>query len=335
MVGQSNGVNIGAVPSEVLTAAKQRCGRHEEREQSLKMSASMPKLLIAPALALMSGLALAAAAGPARSKPAPARHTVVAAAAQAQPAAPAAGSPASAAPSQNPQEIPQDIIDEFQCGSLANASGPWDYRDPSNRAKIIFMNGNHFNQDVQNLIRGQTAYQVLGDLDFLLRSVPNHYPALETTSRYFRNGGKSYQWKTMDCYFNRAMRFAPDDATVHVLYGVHLLKTHQSEKALQQFQEALSLDPDSAEIQYSVGLAFADVKDYKQANVYAAKAYQLGYPLLGLRHILERANAWNPPPPPPAATPAPTAAPTPAAAPAPGSTPAPAPAAPEAASHQQ
>jgi tetratricopeptide (TPR) repeat protein len=192
-------------------------------------------------------------------------------------------------------DIPQEAIDEIMCGSLANASGPFDYRDSANRGNIALINANHFNQDVQNLVRGETNYLVLADLDFILRSFPNHYPALDTVSRYYLNGGKRYKWRTVECYFDRAMRFVPEDPTVRVLYGIHLLKAKQPDKALQRFKEALDLNPDSAEIHYNIGLVYAEMKDYKQANLYAAQAYKLGYPLLGLRHILERAGEWNPP----------------------------------------
>jgi predicted Zn-dependent protease len=197
-------------------------------------------------------------------------------------------------------EIPQEAIDAMMCGSLANPAGPWDYRDPAMRGQITLINANHFNQDVQNLVRGETVDKVLGDLDFIMRTFPNHYPALQTASRYFLEGGKRYKWRTMECYFDRAMRFAPNDSTVRVLYGIYLLKSGKADKALDRFMEALDLSPDSAEIQYDIGLVYADMKDYKHANEYAAKAYQLGYPLLGLRHILERAGQWNPPALPPA-----------------------------------
>lgn len=210
--------------------------------------------------------------------------------------------PAAAAAKPARVDIPQQAIDAMMCGSLANPSGPFDYRDPANRGQITLINANHFSQDVQDLVRGQTNDKVLGDLDFILRTFPNHYPALQTTARYFLGGGKRYKWRTMECYFDRAMRFVPNDSTVHVLYGIYLLKSGKQEAALARFMEALDLSPDSAEIQYDIGLVYADMKDYKKANAYAAKAYQLGYPLLGLRHILERAGEWNPPALPPAAT---------------------------------
>jgi hypothetical protein len=60
------------------------------------------------------------------------------------------------------------------------------------------------------------------------------------------------------------------------------------------------MSPDSAEIQYDIGLVYVELGDYKQANLYAARAYQGGYPLPGLRHKLERLGQWSPPVLPPA-----------------------------------
>jgi len=221
-----------------------------------------------------------------------------------EPAAPAANR------TEEPQKdaIPQEAINEILCGSLANAFGPFDYRDPKNRVSINTVNTYHFDADVQNLVRGQTNEYVLGDLDYILRAIPNHYPALQTTSRYFLEGGKRYKWRTMECYFDRAMRFAPDDSTVRVLYGIYLMKLGKTGEALDQLMHALDLSPDSAEIQYDIGLVYFELRDYRQANLYAARAYQGGYPLPGLQHKLERIGQWNPPKLSPAAqgaTPAP------------------------------
>ena len=202
-----------------------------------------------------------------------------------------------AKPTEEPRRdaIPQEAINRILCGSLANGFGPFDYRDPQNRVNINTVNTYHFNADVQNLIRGETDEYVLGDLDYILRAIPNHYPALQTTSRYFLEGGKRYKWRTMECYFDRAMRFAPDDPTVRVLYGIYLMKSGKTEEALDELMQALDLNPDSAEVQYDIGLVYFELRNYKQANLYAARAYQGGYPLPGLQHKLERIGQWNPP----------------------------------------
>ena len=46
----------------------------------------------------------------------------------------------------------------------------------------------------------------------------------------------------------------------------------------------------SADIQYFLGLALIDLKDYEGARERAIKAYELGYPLTGLRDKLARAG---------------------------------------------
>lgn len=47
---------------------------------------------------------------------------------------------------------------------------------------------------------------------------------------------------------------------------------------------------ESAELQYALGLSYLDAKQYEQAREHATKAYELGYPLPGLRDKLKAAG---------------------------------------------
>jgi len=44
----------------------------------------------------------------------------------------------------------------------------------------------------------------------------------------------------------------------------------------------------SAEIQYNLGLVLLELGDIEEAQIAARKAYELGYPLPGLRNKLKR-----------------------------------------------
>jgi hypothetical protein len=55
----------------------------------------------------------------------------------------------------------------------------------------------------------------------------------------------------------------------------------------------LSLDPQSAEANYNLGLLYAEQQDYAPAMKHAAAAYGAGYPLMGLRRKLEKVGAWR------------------------------------------
>ncbi len=191
------------------------------------------------------------------------------------------------------------VVRAEDCGDpFSNGVGPFDYTDPVDRSspsRIPIVERHHFNMDIQTLKGGQTGAYIMNDLDYLLRAVPNHHRGLYTMARLFNSGEKVVggRWSA-DCYFQRALRFRPADGVVYMLYGIFLSKRGEAEKALENYQQALKLLPDSAELHYNVGLLYFDQKDYEKAMAFAEKAYALGYPLPGLRDSLKRKNAWNP-----------------------------------------
>lgn len=112
-----------------------------------------------------------------------------------------------------------------ECGSLKNGFGPYDYR--SDRGPSLeLVESAHFTQQVEMLINAKTGY-IGGDLDYTLRAYPNHHRALMSTMRY---GEKTKSEKppsmsyTVECYFDRAIRFRPDDPISRMIYAMYLAK---------------------------------------------------------------------------------------------------------------
>ena len=189
---------------------------------------------------------------------------------------------------------------EDDCGVLTNPDGPADYRDPSAWKYGMPQGTNHFAPEVQNLIRGH-AGTLLGDLDYTLRSYPNHPGALWAVSRYERRlhgqlpperlfGG----WRrTVECYFDRATRFRSDDGKVWQIWGMHLVAIHKPLEAKNKFDMAEKCGEDSADFYYSRGLLRVELKDYAGALTDAHKAASLGFPFPGLREQLQKAGRWQ------------------------------------------
>jgi tetratricopeptide (TPR) repeat protein len=100
---------------------------------------------------------------------------------------------------------------------------------------------------------------------------------------------------TVACYFARAVEFAPDDGAVRVLYGIYLSRRGHKNEALEHLQAAQKLlaDADNPNLHYNLGLAYFELKDYDKALAHAKKAYELGFPLPGLRDKLKRAGKWH------------------------------------------
>ena len=182
------------------------------------------------------------------------------------------------------------------CGELENDYGPYDYSDSNDRQKNLpIVERFHFTPNVENLVKGNTG-PLGGELDYTLRAFPNHHRALAALAKLGLRDktpkpvGARY---SVECFFDRAIRFKPNHATVRMVYGTYLLKLGQPDKAIDQLNVAVNLQPEDPTINYNLGLLYAQKKDYGQARTYAKKAYELGFPLPGLKNKLMEAGKWE------------------------------------------
>lgn len=95
-----------------------------------------------------------------------------------------------------------------------------------------------------------------------------------------------------ECYFDRAVRFSPDDAMVHVLYGNYLAKRGRAAEARQQLAAAEANVGTDAQVTYNLGLAYFELKDYEKAAGFAKNAQEMGIQFTGLQQRLERVGKW-------------------------------------------
>jgi len=186
------------------------------------------------------------------------------------------------------------------CGNLmsdAAGYGPYDYRDPiARRDKLEIVERRHFTEAVAELRHGSTATAPGSDIDYTLRHFPNHYRALDSMMRLALREGKvkpTGSRYTMDCWFERAHRFAPDDGVVLMLEAIYRDKQGKLDTAIQTMKQALSLDPQNANIHYNLGLLYVKAKQYEKAREQAHTAYKEGFPLDGLRKLLVQAGEWK------------------------------------------
>ena len=179
------------------------------------------------------------------------------------------------------------------CGSLDNAFGPFDYRDPRNVDRLKDVNGNHMHRVLNGMAATSNSWLAINNIDYMLRAFPNHAPVLRLMSEYFLKGGKKGEHRSAECYFERAVRFTPDDGTVRMLLGVYLVRKGDAQAAREQLEQAYELLPDSADAAYNLGLLNYREKKYEQAKENAVKAYSLGYPLPALRDNLRKLGYWD------------------------------------------
>lgn len=177
----------------------------------------------------------------------------------------------------------------------ADGWGPYDYRDQNRKKELANVEGHHLNSDVESLKRGQSG-TIGADLTYTLYRFPNHHRALLA---YMRLGEKvksdipSDSRFSVSCAFARAVQYAPNDGAVRMLNGVYLLKQKKVEEAISELKIADQLEPNNAQLHYNMGLAYVQIKNYPDARTHAKKAYDLGFPLPGLRQMLQRAGQWD------------------------------------------
>ncbi|MFA9439711.1 hypothetical protein ACDA63_08750 [Uliginosibacterium sp. sgz301328] len=184
------------------------------------------------------------------------------------------------------------------CGSLQNSYGPMDYRSaPQNVRDLV--ESHHFTKKVELLQGGQETY-IGGDIDYTLRAFPNHPRALlammNLSFREKRDPPPNSRY-SVTCWFERAERFQPDDPMVKVLYGSFLVRLGKKDEAAKKLDTAAAshdLGPNEA---YNLGLAYSDLGRYDDALKFAHMAYEMGFPLPGLRDRLVKAGKWKDLPP--------------------------------------
>jgi len=185
--------------------------------------------------------------------------------------------------------------DEANCGPVTNAFGPFDYRTATKEV-LARVETFHFTPNVERLTRGETTAYVGGDIDYTLRAFPNHYRALMSMSKLSLQQnrptpvGSKY---SIECWFDRAFRFQPDDAMPRMVAGLYFTKLGRREEALENLALAAQFSDGNSNLHYNLGLAYLDLKMPDDALLHAKKAYDAGFPLPGLRNRLREAGAWR------------------------------------------
>lgn len=180
------------------------------------------------------------------------------------------------------------------CGSLENQYGPFDYRQQKGKLNIVEQY--HFTPNVESLVSGKSSTYVGGDLDYTLRASPNHHRALMAMMRLGEKlktpqpQGLSY---SVECYFERALRFRSDDSIVRMLYATYLFKNSREPEAVRQLGQASESAGDNPFTHYNIGLIYLDLKKYDQALAQAHRAYSLGFTQPALREQLKTLGKWK------------------------------------------
>lgn len=181
------------------------------------------------------------------------------------------------------------------CGSLRFNYGPFDYRTDQNKLPVVEQR--HFTPRIESLIGGETTVAAGPDIEYTLGAFPNHARALAAVMRIGlrdkTNTPKELK-RSVDCHFERALRFRANDVVVRMIFAQWLGKTARRDEALRQLAQ---VDPRGEPLTIqNLGLLYADLGDYESALKKAYEAQSAGFQAPLLRGMLERAGRWVPPP---------------------------------------
>lgn len=180
------------------------------------------------------------------------------------------------------------------CGDIKRYAIGGDYTSAKDRQNLALVEAFHFTPDIEALRRA--AIRPGENIATTLEHYPNHHRALAAMAtlgqreRAAKVSGAPY---TVDCYFERAMRYRPDDAKVRVVFSNHLLETGRADAALAQMREAVRIDPLDPASRYNLGILLVMRGQYEEAKVHARQAYDRGFPMPALKNKLLEAGHWQ------------------------------------------
>ena len=180
------------------------------------------------------------------------------------------------------------------CGALTSNYGPFDYR--VDRDKLPIVESYHFTSNVEKLVGGATSTTPGPDIEYTLKTFPNHTRALAAVVRWSKKKGERHPNDlrySVDCHFDRALRFKADDAVVRMLFANWLGDTDRRQEGLTHLDQVKP--GDNPFTTYNLGLVYAELGGYEKALELAHKAQALGFTRPGLRQLLEKAGQWRAP----------------------------------------
>lgn len=186
---------------------------------------------------------------------------------------------------------------EGVCGSLSNFYGPFDYR--TDRRQLPIVEKHHFSTYIENLTNDPHDGSHFGaHLAYTLAAFPNHHRALASVSRYAvrtRSPQPPNLTYSVDCYYERALRFRPDDSVARLLFADHLIRTQRPQGANAHVDYVRDSVSDNPLTHYNLGLLYVQLGRYDDALKQAHLAKALGMQRDGLKQQLMDKGRWAEP----------------------------------------
>lgn len=190
---------------------------------------------------------------------------------------------------------------EGRCGNpFVNHFGPFDFRTaPAATRKLV--EDFHFTIGVESMTRPATTmfHEMARDVEYTLRVFPNHHRALVTMGRLaerFKSDPPPGIDLTVECWYERALRFRPDDTVARSLFAQLLHRRGRRDEAIAQLELAVDQAKDSALSLHNIGLVFLEMGEVDRALAQAHRVAALGLTSSRLEATLKARNRWADPP---------------------------------------
>lgn len=179
---------------------------------------------------------------------------------------------------------------DIYCPPLESKYGNRDYLNSNNQKHLNMVENAHFNEDVRQLRGGaRPSGSLIGDLQYTLNWFPNHHAALDTLVRLAirEQNPMPLGGKHIECRFQWATKVNPSDGMVKFIQARYYNEIGEQDHARRMLEKAAKLAPKNANVQYNIGLIYFRMKDFEASRRHAKIAYSYGFPLPGLRDMLE------------------------------------------------
>lgn len=184
------------------------------------------------------------------------------------------------------------------CGSLEWNYGPYDYRSSTAHQRKLVESA-HFTPEAEGLREAPTG-SLGADFKYTLSVFPNHPRALLAMERLVakekRNPANGAKY-TIECFYERALRFRPDDHIPRLFYVNFLIRRNKLDEARTHLDFVAETTKEEPLAQFNTGMLYLDMKEYDKALVQAHRVIAMGFTRPELRDRLVAAGRWTDPAP--------------------------------------
>ena len=96
----------------------------------------------------------------------------------------------------------------------------------------------------------------------------------------------------IECYFQKAIAFSPNDYRVMQLYSNYLTKKNHPKMAESVYKRALKINNAPLDINYALGILYVEMNELDKAVEQAKIVYDRGFKKTKLARKLKKVNRW-------------------------------------------